>query len=322
MRDESGHRALTVAVLASILIGVTWSYWSTLERMAERWASDPQYSHGFVVPVLAGAVLWSRRQRLTGATWAPSWWGLTLLLPAVGLRLFGASIDFEPLDAVTLVPLLAGLTLLVGGWSFFRWACPAILFLAFMVPLPFRLETALGQPLRRIATACATYVLQTLGYPAVAEGNVIVIEQLRLGVIEACSGLGMLATFFALATALALMIRRPLVDRLVLVASAAPIAVAANVARITATAVVHDAFGSDVANAVFHDLAGWLMMPLALLLMWLELTFLAHVLVPMAEPKPLGVGISVEGVSVKGASVKGASVKGARTAGVLQTSKV
>jgi exosortase len=125
--------------------------------------------------------------------------------------------------------------------------------------------------------------LQTVGLPAVSEGNIILIDDLRIGVVEACSGLGMLMTFFALSTAVALMARRPLWERLMLIVSAVPIGVCINVVRITATGILHRTVGSNVANAVFHDLAGWLMMPLALLLLWLEMRYLARLL-PTTAP--------------------------------------
>jgi exosortase len=163
-----------------------------------------------------------------------------------------------------------------------------------MVPLPFRIDTALAQPLRRFATAASAYLLQTLGLPAFAEGNVIVVEDLRLGVVNACSGLGMLMTFFALATAVAVLIDRPLSDRFVLIASAAPIAILANIVRITATALAHRAWGPDAAHLVLHDLAGWLMMPLALGILALELSLLRRLL-PFAERSgPLSVLIDSE----------------------------
>jgi exosortase len=147
-----------------------------------------------------------------------------------------------------------------------------------MLPLPYQLEVALAHPLRRLATVMSTYTLQTLGYPAISEGNIIYIDQIRLGVVDACSGLGMLMTFFALSTAMALVIQAPLLDRLVLVASAIPIALVANVCRIGATGIAHHSFGSETAQVVMHDLAGWLMMPFAMLLLWLELRFMGRLL--------------------------------------------
>jgi exosortase/archaeosortase family protein len=90
----------------------------------------------------------------------------------------------------------------------------------------------------------------------------------RLGVVEACSGLSMLVVFFALCTAVAVLIRRPLWERLLIVAGAVPLALLANIIRIVVTGVLHKVAGPGLADLVFHDLAGWLMMPLALGLLW------------------------------------------------------
>jgi exosortase/archaeosortase family protein len=90
---------------------------------------------------------------------------------------------------------------------------------------------------------------------------------------------------------MALVVPMPWHDRLVLVASAVPIAVLANVARITATGLAYHAWGrqSATAHLIMHELAGWLMMPLALGLLWLELRFLANLFVVEPETRPLPV---------------------------------
>src|SRR5262245_16599210 len=132
------------------------------------------------------------------------------------------------LEGAGLLPSLGGLALLSGGWRGLRWAWPSLAFLAVMVPLPHRVEEAVGAPLQGAATACSTFALQTLGLPAFAEGNVITVNAARIGVVEACNGLGMLFTFAAMATGLVLVVRRPWVDRALIVLSAGPIALAAN----------------------------------------------------------------------------------------------
>jgi exosortase len=262
-----------------ILIGlVLWSYLPTLERIAVRWQDDPRYSHGYFVPLFAAVLLWTRRSRWSAPR--PSAWGLVLLASASLLRLTAALVYFDWLDAVSLLPCLAGLAVLLGGRALWNWAWPAILFLSFMLPLPHQLEVGLAGPLQRLATLISVYALQTLGFPALAQGNIILIEELRIGVLEACSGLGMLVTFFALSTAFAIVVDRPLLDRIVLFLSAAPIGVLANVLRITVTVVLHRTAGSEVANAVFHDLAGWFMMPLAVALLWFELRLLDRLFIP------------------------------------------
>jgi len=182
----------------------------------------------------------------------PSWSGLGLLLFGAALRLTAAHLYFEPLDAFSLVPTLAGLVWLAFGWQGLRWAWPAVAFLVFMLPLPFQVEGLLAQPLRALATTASTYALQTLGYAAVAEGNHILIDDVRLGVADACSGLGMLMTFFALAPPSPLILQPSWPDRVVIIASAVPIALVANVARITLTGVVHVACGAAAGQFV-HD---------------------------------------------------------------------
>jgi exosortase len=187
---------------------------------------------------------------------------------------------------MALLPYLCGLTLLVGGLTWLGWAWPSIAFLAFMVPLPWRIETALGPPLQFLATTASTYVLQTVGLMAFAEGNVIQLNDHKIGVVEACNGLSMLMTFVALSTAAALVVKRPLLDRLMLVASSVPVALLANIARITLTGVLHETVGGRVSSTFYHDLAGWVMMPLALAMYWLEIAVVSRVLVEVQHEAP------------------------------------
>jgi exosortase len=263
-----------------------WSYWTTGEELARVWSHDPTYSHGWVVVAFAAALLWLRRDLLRGPADTPSAWGLAFLLLAALARLSGALFHLVWVERVSLLPALAGLCLLVGGWKTLRWAWLAIAYLLFMIPLPGTIGEAMTYPLRRVATTSSTYALQVLGVPAVADGNVILLEDHELGVIDACSGLRMLVVFFALATMVALLVRRLLIIRLLLVASAIPIALVVNVARITLTGVLSETVSAEVAQKVYHELAGWLMMALALGLLWVELQVLTRLLLPQPDTTP------------------------------------
>jgi exosortase len=278
---------LVFGIAVAVSAAVVWSYWPLLADMVRKWSEDPQYSHAYLAPAFAGYLLWFRRPLAAPAAWGPNWWGLPVLAGGVLMRLAGAFLYFDWLESVSLLPVLAGAVLLIAGPRALRWAWPAVAFLAFMIPLPYRVETALSQPLQRMATLVSTYVLQTVGRPAFAEGNVIVVNDARIGVVEACNGLGMLMLFFALATAMAIVVRRDMVEKAVIVASAAPVAVAANVARITATSFAHEYLNGRWADLVFHDLAGWLMMPLALGLLWLEMQIVSRLFVPKAPRERL-----------------------------------
>lgn len=271
-----------IAAIAIPLLVVTWAYWPCLTEMYQIWKTNAQYSHGYLVPAFAAVLLYLRRDKLVMAEARPSWWGLPFLAVAAGLFLIGDGFfGYEWLGKVSLLPTLAGVILMVGGWAAWRWAWPAVPFLFFMIPLPFTLNTALVGPLQTIATTSGTYVLQTLGFPAIAEGNVIHIGDYPLGIAEACSGLSMLIVFFALSTGMALVARAPLPDKLVLVASSLPIALLANLLRIVLTAILFVTVNNEAADVFFHDVAGWLMMPLALGIMWLELKAMSKLFVPV-----------------------------------------
>jgi len=289
--DLVAIRAELIAV-GAITLGTLWSYWSTLAIMANKWAHDPQYSHGYLVPLFALALLWMRRDLLDTTKLKPCWWGLPIVLVSIAIRLIAAQYYFEWFDFISLVPCIFGLCLLIGGWHAVRWAWPAIGFLLFMIPLPYSLEVMMRAPLRRVGTIVSTFLMQTLGLPALAEGFVIVVGDHDIGVAEACSGLRMLMIFFALSTAVALVSEKPLWEKIVIVLSAGPIALISNILRITVTGILYATVSSEIAELVFHDLAGWLMMPLGVALLWLELWLLSRIFV-VEEERPLSVGYPV-----------------------------
>lgn len=288
---EPRHEMPAIALLAAGIIGFFLLPASFLE------------SWGFLLAAMAiiGAGWLLRPENFEPEECRPTWWGLPLLLIGVGLHLFAGYFFVEWFDHLSMIPTIAGIVLLTVGWSFFRWSWPAILFVGFMIPLPHTLEGLLRSPLRLVGTKASTYIMQTCGLPAFADGNrhEIVVGGMthRIGVTEACSGLSMLMIFFALSTAVAILIKRPIWEKLFVFLSAVPIALIANVLRITATGIMLyaledyelylgiggmqllDMTGTEFANSFFHDWAGWLMMPIALVLLWLELAILRRIVV-------------------------------------------
>jgi exosortase len=273
----------TLGLTALLGGSVAWAYWPILGEMSGKWFNNPQYSHAYLVPLFSLFLLWQKRNDSALAGSQVSWWGLIPIALAIALRIVGVVINFAWLEAFSLLLLLAGIAFLLGGRSGLRISWLAIAFLVFMIPLPYRVETGLSHPLQRGATLVSTYALQTLGFPAFSEGNVILVNDSRLGVVTACNGLGMLLLFFALATGFALVVHRPWLDRVVIVLSAAPIAILANVIRIIVTAVLYEKVGQEWGDFVYHDLAGWLMMPLALGMLWLVMTILTWVLIEIPD---------------------------------------
>ena len=165
----------TLCLLAALGVCVAWSLWPNLVSMARKWSSDPRYSHGMLVPVFA-AVLWKLRMpegtsRGSGA----NWWSLVLFAAGALVQLTGSFVFLEWLETVSLLFYVAGLVALWGGAPILRWAWAPVAYLVFMIPLPYRVETSMGWPLQYTATVTSTFLLQTMGLAAGAEGNTIVL---------------------------------------------------------------------------------------------------------------------------------------------------
>ncbi len=253
-----------------VLLGVlTFVYAPLFKYCFEQWLK-PDYSHGFLVPLFAGYLAWHWREWAPTKLRWPELWGLAVLAGGIGLFVAAGKINMakEWLQGLSFVINLCGATLLLGGWSALRWLAPALAFLLFMFPLPFRVEHALGWQLQKVAAIASEFVLQTVGYPTYREGVVLHVKDHVLEVEKACSGLSMLLTFAALSTGMALLIKRPWFDRVLVLISAVPVAVLANVIRISLTGVLYNEGGRELGERVFHDFAGWMMMPIALVILW------------------------------------------------------
>jgi exosortase len=273
-------------LIAAVIIAANLS---TLVHLAGRWSREPDYSHGFLVPLISGFLLWQRRG-LIPSTAKPArgrWLGVVLLVGSAILRLWAIYFDFILFEAVAFVACLAGAAVLIGGFGALRWAWPSIMFLLFMIPLPGALSGRLSGPLQHLATVCSTYVLQTLGVPAIATGNVIWLSHGTIGVVEACNGLRMLMMFGAATTAAVLVLKIPNWQKICLLVSAPGIAVASNIFRIAVTGLAQEFAGQHLADTIFHDLAGWIMMPLAMLLLGLEVVLLSKLFPKVPERAPV-----------------------------------
>ncbi len=294
--EELKSYAPRPAVMAAglVLIAVlVFCYAYEIGDLVQIWWSMPDYGHGFFVPVFSLFLLWHRRDMMKDSEVSGGhWWGIAFFVIWASMRLTSALTAYVVVDRLSIIPMVAGITLFLGGWRAFRWAWPAILFLVFMIPLPGFVDEFLRQPLQRIGTVVSVYVIQTLGIPAVAQGNVIVLTEGQLGVVEACSGLRMLMLFLAVCIGAVFVLRISWWEKIIVVVSAFPIAIIANVFRITLTAVLHELVSSELADKVFHDMAGLLMMPVALLLLWAELALLSHIFLEPVTKSSLSVSLA------------------------------
>ena len=285
---NAGHASATPTLALAVLLGLIavlfYSYYNSLSALWLNYWNSAQYSHGYIVPVLAIVLLWMRWNPSLPATLnhiatSARWYGAALLFLGIGLRLAVARMGMETPDMLSFIPCLAGILLMAGGWPMFKWGGPVVLYLAFMFPIPHRIQQAILVPLKTFATQCSYYLLQATGFEAYREGNIIFISGIPMGVVDACSGLRMLTVFLALCTAVAMIINRPLWERIFIVLSALPIAVTVNVLRISSTGIAYHYAGeqSEWVHYVFHDNAGLMMMPLAMLFLYLEITVIGMV---------------------------------------------
>lgn len=171
--------------------------------------------------------------------------------------------------AVITIPQMAGL-LIIGG------ALAVWLSLSPVRDLASRMVCG---PLQKIAVAGSTWLLQTAGCPAVSEGTLILINESRLAVTPASSGLNTLVIATALSSAVALFLSRPLWERLLIAASGAPLGVLCNALRIAATGITLES-GSRATQALTYDWPGLLTMPLCGVLLSLEILVLSWLLIP------------------------------------------
>ncbi len=266
-----------VMVCWGVLLAVVgWGYFQGLKFVVlNGWIQQTaEYGHGFVVPGFCLFLLWYRRDMFFPISTKSSLWGLVLLALCAALRWYSAYYFYQVIDAFSLIALAAGLALFLGGWRALRWAWPSIVFWVFALPLPQAMATQFRTQLMAIGTKFSVFFIQVCGIAVRAESNVIHLPDRPLQVVEACSGIRMLMLFFAICVGAAFVLRSPLWQKIVVVASAIPIAIFANVARITLTACLSEWISHEVADWLYHDFAGFLMMPFGLVLLFLELALL------------------------------------------------
>jgi exosortase len=285
-------------ILGGLVVLLILAYWDMFALTSATW-SDPLYSHGWLVPIGALVLLWLRRQPFEDVPPMERWIGLGLITFGLLARLFAAEYGMHPVDRISFMPAIFGAFMLVGGTRTIEWAWPGLAVLVFMFPWPTRFEVAVLGELQDWASVGSERVLQTLGVPAFREGNVISIQGMDqpLNIAEACAGLRMATIFGAMAVVMIFIVERPWWDKLVIVISAIPIALAVNIIRITLTGLLYMMVGQEnqFAQKLGHDWAGYFMMPLALGFLWLELQILERVTVPVdsVQLKPVGAGRSV-----------------------------
>jgi exosortase len=245
-----------------------WIYAPILAKLVQQWWDDPNFSHGFFVPLFAVYIVWQERERLDRIARKPSWAGLaivalglcTLIVGVLGAELF--------LSRVSLIILLAGLVVLFMGWEYQRALLFPWLLLLLMIPIPAILFNQVTFPLQLLASKLASGALAALGVPVLREGNVIQLPAMPLEVAEACSGIRSLLSLTTLAIIYGYLLENRNIIRVLLAVASIPIAVAANALRIVGTGLLVQYWDPDKAEGFFHAFSGWLIFVVSLLLLF------------------------------------------------------
>jgi exosortase len=268
-----------IAVALALTVVFLWVNWPALVELVATWDREPDYSHGYLVAPIAALFLWFRRDRYPQQSKAPGWGGFVLLGGSLGLSIVGAKYFLNPVAYWAMIVWIGGVVWILLGRQVFWWALPAIAFLIFMVPIPFQMENWLSGPLQRVATFASSWTLQLLGQPAFPEGNTIYLGMRQLEVEHACAGLRMLVMITALAAAFAVLVCRSWPERIFVAVCIVPVALFANCVRIVATGLAYQYLSDEASKAISHDLAGFIVVPVAAATMGLAVFYWRHLFV-------------------------------------------
>ena len=240
-----------------ILLGLILALYShVFVELADDWWSNPNSSHGLLVPPLTGYIAWKRRNLTLATRAALDLRGLFWIAGGCLLLLTGKLGAEYFLTRISFVIILTGLVYTFWGKQRLRTLAFPLLLLATMVPLPVIVFNSLAQPLQLFASHASTWIAQSLGTSVYQDGNVIQLASTTLGVEEACSGLRSLAALTVMALLVGfLQCTRP-VTRVILVAMSLPIAVLVNVIRVSGTAIMAD-HNPELAMGFYHTFSGW-----------------------------------------------------------------
>jgi exosortase len=248
-----------------------WLYRATLLHLIGQWWNDPNFSHGFFVPIFSGFVIWQERDRLKRIQPEPSVWGILLLAFGLCILIVGQLGAELFLSRLSLLIVLAGLIVFFLGWNFFRAVLFPWAFLLLMIPIPTIVFNQATFPLQLLTSKVASTTLPWMGVPVLREGNVIRLPAMALEVAEACSGIRSLMSLTTLAVIYGYLMERKPSIRVLLALASIPIAVVANSFRIVGTGLLVQYWDPEKAQGFFHEFSGWL-----IFLVSVTMLYLAH----------------------------------------------
>ena len=253
-------------VLALLLVGVLYS--PQFPALWETWEADPNYGHGMLVPILAVFLVFLKRKEISRIEPDPSSLGLFVILLGVLQFLLGTVANELFTTRSSLILVILGVLLTLWGKRGARTLLLPVLYLIFMIPLPYIVYNALAFPMKLFATQWSVFFLDLLRISAYREGNIIHLPNTTLEVVNACSGLRSLMSLITFGVVFAYVAQKRNLARAVLVAAILPIAIVANIVRIIVTALLAIHKGPETADGFLHDASGAVVYTVATLMVF------------------------------------------------------
>ena len=270
-------RTPTLPTLWPLAAALAAVWWLSIRMLWTSWEIDPQYSYGFLVPILCVALFLQRWRDRPAPEPAPSLLPHAMLAAPMVAFLAGIQIFFEanpewriPGVAGAFCAVGASLVLLhaLGGGAWVRHFLFPVAFFLIAVPWPRNAEEALMGFLMEKNAIAALEVLHWCGYEAIRRGHLIALPTGMIGVEEACSGVRSLQSGLMASLFFGEIFRFGLFARSALVLAAFGIAIVGNFLRATALSILASHEGPAAVNA-WHDTAGFVILGVTLGGLWL-----------------------------------------------------
>jgi len=253
-------------LLGALLIAI---YWPVVTKLVYDWYTQPDFSHGFLVPPFAAYLVWTKRKTLRKIPIRQSWGGVPLVIGGIVtlfLGVYGAELF---LARLSLLMLVGGIIWTLAGRDMLRELRFPLLVLLLGIPWPKVIYNQITFPLQILASKLASAALPLFGVPVMRDGNIIQLPSMPLEVAEACSGIRSLMSLFTAAVFYGYFLEPSVKKRVILALAAIPIAVLANGARIVGTGLAVQYWDPQKALGFFHEFSGWLIFVFSLILLYL-----------------------------------------------------
>src|SRR5262245_48470282 len=268
--DAAGSSLFIRASLGLAFVELIVLFAPTVSWLFDRWTMSVWHNaHGLLIPPIVAYFAWNELKPLRHLPRSASAWGFLFLVPALVLHAVDAGMHTQLLSALAIFIAMPGLSLLLLGAERTRAIAFPLAFLAFALPIPLALTEQLHWQLRLIATAGASTIVPWFGIPIFVEGTTLHMPNGYLLVADACSGFSTL--YAAAAVACLTAYGAPTTARRILVLlAAAPLAIAANLARVSLLVVLVASFGGGILETMIHPVSGLMTFALALpIIFWL-----------------------------------------------------